>query len=219
MGHGHLGDLAIKDLELVKKVFDKHGVRLFVVYGVLLGFYRDKGFLPGDDDIDLAVVDPVDYKTRKDIGWELYALGFEPQNVGFNVFQRMEPAEIGYNGDEETGIMVNQHSRKFTIFFFKEEECPTHGHEYVCIPKLGALRLISTPKKFFEKASKIRINGKDYLAPSPIEDYLAYSYKDWKDKNLRDHSPTYFSCHPEAIEKLNIDGKNEVIFYGGETPS
>lgn len=202
-------DSAKKDLSVIKEVFDKYGVRFFVVYGALLGHYRDKDFLPGDDDIDLAVVDPIDLKTRKGIGWDLFNLGFNPQNITFNVFGRMEPSEIGYNGDGETGIIVCQRNFKFTIFFFKEEQCDQHGMEYVCIPKLGALKLISTPKKFFEKEGIIKIGQKKYLAPTPIEEYLSFTYFDnWKDKTDRRHGDTYFEMHGKDLPKWDIKDAN-----------
>lgn len=207
-------DTRIKDLETIKEVFDKYGVRFFLVYGALLGHYRDKDFLPGDDDIDLAVIDPIDFETRKKIGWTLFDLGFQPQNIAFNVFGRMEPSEIGYNGDAETGIIVCERNFKFTIFFFKEEECSQHGKEYVCIPKLGALRLISSPTKFYEKSGEIKIGKNKYLTPSPVEDYLAFTYFDnWKDKNDRRHGDTYFVMHAQNDPQLDITGKNEVTIY------
>lgn len=190
-----------KDLEQIKQVFDKYGVRCFLVYGALLGHYRDGDYLPGDDDIDLAIVDPIDLKTRKAIGWTLYDLGFEPQNIAFNVFGRMEPVQLGYDGDEKTGIIVCNRNFKFTIFFFGLEDCPQHGKEYVCIPRLGAMKLISIPAKFFDKPGKIKINGKEYLTPGPIEEHLAWAYFDnWKDKTDRRHSGTY----PEQHATLSI---------------
>jgi hypothetical protein len=195
-------DPRIHDLEAIKAVFDKYGVRVFLVYGALLGFHRDGDFLPGDDDIDLAVIDPIDHQTRKAIGWTLHDLGFYPQGVHtgqeimFNVYNRMEPLEIGYNGDGETGIIVLERNFKFTIFFFKEEDCPLHGPEMVCTPKLGAVKLISSPSKFYSKPSQIKIGKKTYLTPGPIEDYLNYSYfNNWKDKTDRRHSDTYPDAH------------------------
>ena len=69
-----MGDDRVKDLETVREVFEKYGVEFLIVYGAVLGFHRDGDFLPGDDDIDLAVIQPVDHKTRKALGWALYAV-------------------------------------------------------------------------------------------------------------------------------------------------
>jgi hypothetical protein len=202
--------LIIKDLELVKEVLDKHKVPFFIVYGVALGFHRDGKFLPGDDDIDIAIVEPISLETRKKIGWALYDLGFQPQNILFNVFGRMEPSEIGYNGDSETGIIVCERNFKFTIFFFKPEHCPMHGEEFVCTPKLGAMKLISSPVRFYEKADTIKIGKTKYQVPHPIKDYLAFTYfNNWKDKNDRRHGDTYWVMHNKE-EMIDITNKNEV---------
>lgn len=200
-------DNKTKDLEDIKLVFDKFKVPFYLVYGGLLGVYRDGKFIEHDDDIDLAVTEPIDLKTRKDIGWALYDLGFMPQDIAFNVFGRMEPSEIGYNGDENTGIIVCQRNFKFTIFFFRAEMCRMHREgEYVCTPKLGAMKLIATPTKFFEKPDTVKIHGKKYLTPSPIKAYLEHSYVNWKDKTMRDHSPTFNEYHAkESLKKEDVN--------------
>lgn len=192
-----MGNARLKDLEQIKQVFDKYGVKLILVYGALLGHYRDGDFIEHDDDIDLAVIDPIDFKTRKAIGWTLYALGFNPQPIAFNVFGRMENAEAGYNGNEESGIIVCERDFKFTIFFFKEESCLEHGQEYVCTPRQGSIKLIATPAKFFQKFGEIKIGKNKYLTPSPIKDYLEFCYNNWQDREGRDHSPIYTEAHPE----------------------
>lgn len=205
-------DPRIKDLETVQEVFTKYGAKFVVGYGALLGHYRDGDFLPGDDDIDIACVDKLDLKTRKAIGWTLYDLGFQPQQILFNVFGRMEPSEIGYNGDDKSGIIVCERNFKFTIFFFNEEDCDQHGKEMVCTPKLGSVKLIASPSKFYEKFGTIKIGKKKYLTPSPIEEYLTFSYFDnWKDKTDRRHSLTYFEQHAQDRASLDIEGQNQVM--------
>lgn len=188
---------AIKDLETIQEVFDSFGVRLILVYGALLGHYRDGKFLPGDDDIDLAVIDEISYKTRKEIGFALLDLGFEPLPIAFNVYGRMERSYPGYNGDGNSGVIVCKRNFKFTIFFFGRVHCDIHDWEYLCIPMMGAMKLISTPAKFYEKLDTIKIHKKKYLVPSPIEKYLEFTYfgKSWKDKNDRRHGETYNDMH------------------------
>lgn len=204
----------VKDLETIKEIFDKHGVKFHIVYGALLGFKRDGDFIEHDDDIDLAVMEPVDFKTKKAIGWELYDLGFQPQDIAFNVFGKMEPSEIGYNGDENTGIIVCQRNYKFTIFFFNASYpifCKNHNEaELHCVPKLGALTLIITPQRFFEKSDTIKINGKKYLTPYPIDKYLDHTYVNWRDKSMRDHGLTAFEYEAQGKASLDITGQNQV---------
>jgi len=79
----------------------------------------------------------------------------------------------------------------------------------VCIPKLGALRLIATPCKFYKKLGKIKVGNVELYTPYPIEDYLEFSYEDWRDPTKRDHSPTYYELHLK-------DGKyveNEAVIF------
>lgn len=196
-----MGDDRIKDMQDIQKVFNSFGVRLFLVYGALLGHYRDGDFLPGDDDVDFAVIDKIDLKTRKLIGRKLRELGFdfglEPgKTIQFNVFGELEEIEKGYNGDGESGIIVCFRNFKFTIFFFKEEVCNQHGREYVCIPKLGAMKLISIPQTYFNRSGTIKIGKEKYLTPYPIEDYLNWAYfGNYKDKTDRRHSGLYTDQH------------------------
>lgn len=193
--------LKLKDIEDIQAVFKKYGVRIFMCYGGLLGIVRDKKFLPKDDDFDMAVVDKIDFRTRKAIGWTLFDLGFMPQGykegtrITFNVFGRMEELEVGYNGTEESGIMVIERNFNFTIFFFQEEDCDIHGREYVCVPKQGAIKVISTPARFFENPEKIKHMGVEMLAPGPIKDYLAFTYGNWEVPEEGKHANKYYQDH------------------------
>lgn len=196
---------ARKDLEEIKQVFDKFGVRLFLTYGALLGIYRGGDFIPHDDDIDLCIIDPIDFNTRKQIGHMLLDLGYTPQGIVFNVAGRYEPSEPGYNGDNETGIIVCQKRIRTTLFFFKREGCPIHGEDYTCWPKYGSPRLIFTPAHFFDNPSSIKFNGRTYLTPGPIKEYLTFMYgKDWKKPNKGVHAPQWQFAHPDFPNTLNI---------------
>lgn len=187
---------ARKDLEEIQAVFDKYGVRLFLTYGALLGIYRSGDFIPHDDDIDLCVIDEINYETRKRIGHTLADIGYEPQPIAFNVYGRFEQSEPGYNGDAESGIIVCQKRIRTTLFFFKREPCPIHGEDYVCFPKLGSGRLIHTPAHFFDKPDTIKFKGNKYLTPSPIKEYLTFMYgEDWKKPIKGKHAPQWHNQH------------------------
>lgn len=73
----------IKKIELdilleLTKFCDQHNIKYFLVYGTLLGAVRHKGFIPWDDDIDVAMMREdyerlnrllTDNKIREDLEW------------------------------------------------------------------------------------------------------------------------------------------------------
>lgn len=59
-------DEEFKILEETVKVLDKNNLKYYLVYGTLLGAIRHKGFIPWDDDIDIAMTRP-DYEKLLEI--------------------------------------------------------------------------------------------------------------------------------------------------------
>ena len=45
----------VEMLKIFRGICEKHGIQYFVTYGTLLGFYRDKGYIPWDRDIDVTI--------------------------------------------------------------------------------------------------------------------------------------------------------------------
>ena len=177
-------DHAKKDLKTIKNLLDSLKVRFTLAYGTCLGAYRDKEFLPGDDDIDLAITDKVPLEMRKRIATDLMDLGFKKQDMFWVVEGKKLDNVPYYQGTEKTGIIVLERYVKITLFFFYDD-----GKEMICIPH--GMPLISSLSKFYKKLDEIKFKGDKYLIPSPVEDYLAYTYRDWKDTNARDHGLLY----------------------------
>jgi len=87
-----------------------------------------------------------------------------------------------------------------------------HGDEIVCLPMPGCMKLISSPAKFYKKLDKIKIGKHKYLTPSPIEDYLSFTYFDnWTDRTDRRHGNTFLEMHAGAMNDLN--NKQEAIIW------
>jgi len=195
-------DYAKKDLLDIKKVLDTRGIKFFLAYGTALGAYRDKDFIDGDDDIDLIITQKLTLKERKKIGWALLDIGFKRQDrVMFNVFGRFEQVGEGYDGTEETGIIVCERYVPVTIFFFSDEE------KMKCIPKLGSFPVLETKDKFFKEGEKIKFLKEDFLIPSPIEEYLEYTYDDWKTPVSGEHAKQYSEIYGEEHlrQKYGLD--------------
>ena len=69
-----LEKLQKRNLEIAKYIFDfckEHNIKAFLFAGALLGAVRHKGFIPWDDDIDIAMLQP-DFERLIEL-WPLYA--------------------------------------------------------------------------------------------------------------------------------------------------
>ena len=84
--------LELKVLKEIKRVCTKHDIKYFLTGGTLIGAVRHKGFIPWDDDIDIAMMRP-DYDR----------------------FLEIAPKELG----PEFSLLSIQHDPKIGTFFSK----------------------------------------------------------------------------------------------------
>ena len=170
---------AIKDLLCVKNIFDNLKVPFFLDQGTCLGAYRDKGFIDGDEDIDIGVFGA---RRRDDIRYELRKQGFS-----------INP--------EATKTITADRNTHIDIHFFIRD-----GNEFVCYARDGCLApLLCFPSRF-NKLEKIKFYENDFLVLSPIEDYLQYIYgKNWRRKIKGKIAKDYWGAHPKRVAKLLIE--------------
>jgi len=89
----------IQLLKNTKEVLDNNKITFWLHYGTLLGAIRENGFIPGDDDIDLACK-PLTSQQVKQISLELY-------NKGLDCFTA------------EKKLRIVDHKTSLTIWYFK----------------------------------------------------------------------------------------------------
>lgn len=148
----------------VREVFDKEvGKPLFLMYGTLLGLYRDGDFIPGDDDFDVGyasqVHDPVSAKKEViEIINILIKAGF---TIVFN--QRGKPFRI-----KETPGEPEIHLDVRPIWY---QDGHVWAHKQACLP----LDMAS-----FENVNTTTLRGTKVYIPSSTEGFLrAYYGEGW----------------------------------------
>ena len=76
IGMDELRQKQIEVLDYVSSFCDQQGIRYWIEGGTLLGAIRHKGYIPWDDDIDIAML-------RKDYDWFRKAFPEKNQNSKF----------------------------------------------------------------------------------------------------------------------------------------
>ena len=96
-----MDDTILRELQLVEhdmlqdivRVCNKYGIRYYLICGTLLGAVRHKGFIPWDDDIDIAMFYP-DYLrfwevAQEELGEDYFVQSSETDPAWFKAFTRV----------------------------------------------------------------------------------------------------------------------------------
>jgi len=144
-----------RGLQEVKLVLEKVETDCILIFGALLGAYREKKFIKWDWDVELAVFSESFFYKFDILEKEAIKQGFtiEKINISNNFFK----------------AHLKKYDNKYTLLGFD------------LVGKMRRTRLYKVPSKFFETLDSIEFLGEIYKTPSSIEEYLIYTYgEEWK---------------------------------------
>lgn len=159
-------------LKEIVEINGRNNLGILPIYGTLLGFVRDGGFMKHDDDIDLAVMPG---KSPKDIlnvfvvrhGWEfLHGLSYHGKCTEFTLKHKTGlTVDFFFMQDSGEDLLSS-------VYFWKEGEPYTdirqNNLKWVRHPYVNALR-------------KFNLYGLDIDIPDNSEDWLYYEFgSGWK---------------------------------------
>ena len=176
-------------LEHVLEVIKKHRIPAFAAYGTLLGFVRDNGFLPHDDDIDLGIL-PGEWTPQRllkvlleeEEGFSfLFAFSYNRRVTEFKLQYRKVPIDFFFYEDDGEKFFAGSYH------YLPNVEYPS--------PNANSAQRVCEPR--IESLDSIRVYDLDFPIPSNAEHVLESLYGNWRipDTNWNDNK------HP-GIEDL-----------------
>jgi len=157
-----------KNIRDTKEISEKLDFKIILDGGSLLGAYRDKGMIKGDeDDVDFAVpMEVMNFKALEIIK------AF--QDRGFELFRL-----------RDTVMTFKRYGSKIDLLFYKYD-CEVLGEYYYLTlyhnKKPFALKI---PCIVWDDLDSIKFMGEKFLCPRNIEEYLKWRFGDWKNPVLR----------------------------------
>jgi len=142
----------------IKEILEKEKINLFLSNGTLLGAYREKDFIPWDNDVDMDVL-AEEFEIKYDrVKEELISAGYIVRGI-----KRYPDTKINvYHMGEKVGIL--------SLYLDKVQDIRYRG-PYVW------------PNKMYTESEKIMFKGAEFNAPKLL-DYMLHQYgEDWKIPN------------------------------------
>jgi len=140
-------DVAKKNLLDLKKVMDQSGVKFGLIYGTLLGAYRENNFIKHDYDTDLYVLEEV----KQDLLDALPKL----INIGFEVC-RYDGSLLSVSRDDE---YIDFYIFRKSKFFYRKNN-------------VG----LSAKATYLENTVDYNFLGESFQIPKNVESFLVYLY-------------------------------------------
>lgn len=145
-------DIAKRNLIDLKKILDKNKVHFGLIYGTLLGAYREKNFIKHDYDTDLYVLEEFKQKLLDSLK-ELIDIGFEVCRFDGLILSVIRQGEY-----------IDFYFFRKSWFFYRKNSAG-----------------LSTRAKFLENTSDYEFLGEIFQIPEDTENFLVSLYgKNWR---------------------------------------
>ena len=148
----------VKNLTDLKNVLDSEKVTFWLSAGTLLGAYRDRDFIPWDDDIDIDSYEEYLIPKISEIRQKFLDLGFvvrlpkKKQGVKMNIYRYKQKVSID-------GLFLDESYKN---------------------NKFRLSRSYRFPRKFYETHGTLVFKGMEFRVPTPVEDFLKHVYGNWE---------------------------------------
>lgn len=162
-------------------VLEKHNIKYVISHGTMLGIYRDKDFIPWDDDVDISLID---FSQREvfiqNCRPELVSLGFYMPPVG----DKNKPVKA--TGPDSNmpfyDSVAIKDGEKIECWWFEKKEY--NGEYFYIYDEPRAKWDLKHSAKYYDEPQNFIWKGITIKIPNHIEDWLVMMYgKTWNVPN------------------------------------
>ena len=157
-----------QELKNFKLLMANNNIQFFLIGGCCVGAARQQKLLQHDKDIDIGIL-----------------AGYDLQKI--TTFLKPSFDEVTISGWERGEIIwakkiinnlllifeIQVHHEKDNTVFMNRDLGASFNKSW----RKGSIRW---DKKFFKTFDKILLSGEEYLAPSPVDEYLTVQHGDWR---------------------------------------
>ena len=153
-------------------ILKKRNITFFLDGGILLGAIRENNFIKWDWDVEISVFSKDLLKFYKEISSDLQKNNFHIKRLNLALFN---PKIEFYK--------KNHNATSFSIL----------GWHYSFFRQAYTRKKMKIPLKFMRKMGKVKFFEKNFLCPSPINEYLKHRYGNWEKPIQTSDKSKYFS--------------------------